>query len=183
MPQYTTPISAAFEFQRTAIEQSQQAFEQSIAFQQRFTNVMVDAIESQESLQRKGVELNRTALHTYLDAVEAVVPGTTATVEEVRRTIDEQYDVLLQNHHEVFDSIEAEIAEGVDAYDQATEEYLDAVDQQIETLVEAHEETEGRTLEAFEQLQSQVEEFQGQVESQVEDMQSQFAATEEQTEA
>lgn len=181
MTQFTTPLSAAFEFQRTAIKQSQQALEQGVEFQKRFNSVLVDSLESQESLQRKGVELNRNAVHTYLDAVEAAVPGTTGNVEEVRETVDEQYDALLDNHAEVFDSVEAEFAEGIETYDEATAEYIEAVDEQIETLIEAHEETEDRTLDAFDQLQTQVEEFQGQVETQVEDMQEQFV--QEQAEA
>ena len=175
---YTTPVTTAFELQRRTIEQSQQAFKQSLAFQQNVSQAMLDSLDSQESAQRRGVELTQTMFHSYLDAVEAAVPGVEGSVEELRATVDEQVAFLLENHEEAFDTVESEFAEGLDAYDELSEDYVAALDEQVELLVEAHEDLEGQSVEAVEQLADQFEDLQEQVEEvqdQVRDVQQQAA--------
>jgi len=178
MVDYTTPVTTAFEMQRNTIEQSQKALEQSVAFQQNVNEAVIDGLDTQESAQRRGVELTKTAVHSYLDAVEASVPGVAGTVDEVREAVDEQYDFLLENHAEAFDNVESELVDGVDTYDELTDEVLTALDDQIAMLVEAHEELESQSVEAAEQFGDQLEEVQEQVEeiqAQVEEVQSQAA--------
>ena len=178
MVDYTTPVTTAFQMQRQTITQSQKALEQSVAFQQNLNEAFVNSLDSQESAQRRGVELSKTAFHSYLDALESAAPGMGATFDELRNTVDEQYDFLLENHAALFDNIESEMSEGVDAYDQMTDEYLDAVDEQISMLVEAHEELEAQSVEAAEQFGDQLEEVQEQVEevqAQVEAVQAEAA--------
>lgn len=172
-PTITTPISTAFELQRTAIEQSQQAVKQGVEFQQRINRAVVGSLDSQESAQRGTVELSRTATHAYLDAVGTAVPGVDQTVEDVREAVDEQFDALLETHAEAFTEIEQQLETGLDSYDEATEEFIGSLDEQIEALLEAHEDVEGQTVEAFQELQTQVDEFQGRVERQVEEVQQQ----------
>jgi methyl-accepting chemotaxis protein len=178
MVDYTTPVTTAFEMQRATIEQSQKALEQSVSFQQNVNEAVIDSLDTQESAQRRGVELSKTAFHSYLDAVEATVPGVGGTVDEVRQAVDEQYDFLLENHAEVFDNVESELLEGVEAYDELTEDYVTAVDEQVSMLVEAHEELEDQSVEVAEQYGEQLEEVQEQVEEiqeQVEEVQAQAA--------
>ena len=178
MVDYTTPVTTAFEMQRATIEQSQKALEQSVSFQKNVNEAVIDSLDTQESAQRRGVELSKTAFHSYLDAVEATVPGMGGTVDELRQAVDEQYDFLLENHAEVFDNVESEMLEGVEAYDEMTEDYVTAVDEQMSMLVEAHEELESQSVEVAEQFGEQLEEVQEQVEEiqeQVEEVQAQAA--------
>jgi len=173
---YTTPVTTVFELQRAAVEQSQQAIHQSLEFQKRFNQALVDSLDSQESAQRRGVELNRTLIHSYLDAVESTVPGASAAVEDLRSSVDEQVDFLLENHAEAFDAVETEFEDGIGAYDELTDDYVGALDEQIELLVEAHEELEGQSVEAVEQMADQMEDLQ----DQVEDVQEQVREVQEQ---
>ncbi|WP_424001530.1 hypothetical protein ACOZ4I_16645 [Haloarcula salina] len=178
MVDYTTPVTTAFEMQRTTIEQSQKALEQSVSFQKNVNSAVIDSLDTQESAQRRGVELQQTALHSYLDALATTVPGVSSSVEQIRETVDEQYDFLLENHAEAFDNVESELTETVDTYDEMTEEYLTAVNEQIDMLVEAHEELETQSVEAAEQFGEQLEEVQEQVEeiqAQVEEVQAEAA--------
>jgi ABC-type transporter Mla subunit MlaD len=178
MTEYTTPITTTFEMQRQAIKQGQQAFEQSIEFQQTVSEAFVDSLDSQESAQRRTVELSKTAFHGYLDAVESTVPGAAGSVEEIRGAIDEQFEFLLENHAELFENIEAETRDGLDAYEDLTTDYLDAMDEQIEMVMEAHEDLEGQSIEAAEQVEDQLEQMQDQVEQvqdQVQEVQEQAA--------
>ncbi|WP_254272721.1 hypothetical protein [Haloarcula marina] len=178
MVDYTTPVTTAFEMQRATIEQSQKALEQSVAFQQNINEAVIDSLDTQESAQRRGVELSKTAFHSYLDAIETTVPGVAGTLEEIRTAVDEQYDFLLENHAEAFDNVESELLEGAEAYDEMADDYVAAVSEQVEMLVEAHEELESQSVEVAEQFGDQLEEVQEQVEeiqTQVEEVQAQAA--------
>ncbi len=167
---YTSPITTTFEMQRATIEQGHRALKQGMEAQRSMNRAMVDSMDSQESAQRRLVELSRTLTESYLDAVESTMPGMGGTVEEMRTALDDQYEFLLENHAEAFDSMEVEMGEGADAYEELTDDYMGAVDEQIEMIVEAHEELEDQSVEAtrqfaeqFDQLQEQVEEVQEQV--------------------
>ena len=175
---YATPVTTTFEVQRATIKQSQRAFEQGVEFQKRLNEAVINSFDSQESAQRRGVELFQTATHSYLDAVESTVPGAAATVEEIRTAVDEQFDFLLENHAETFEAVVAECQNGADAYDEMTADYLEALDEQVALLVEAHEELEAQSVETAEQWGAQIEELQDQVEEvqeQVRDVQEQAA--------
>jgi methyl-accepting chemotaxis protein len=175
---YTTPLTATFEMQRQSIKQGQRALEQSLSVQQSVNEAVLDGMESTESAQRRTVELSQSTFGKTLDAVAANVPGTEPLVEEARRAVDEQFDMLLENHAEVFDSITAEYEEGTDAYDEMMDDYVAALDEQLELLFEAHEQVEDQSVEAVDQLSEQFDEMQAQVEEvqeQVQDVQEQAA--------
>lgn len=178
MVDYTTPVTTAFEAQRATIEQSQQAVEEGVEFQKRMNDVVLGSLESQESVQRRGVELSQTAIHTYLDALESSMPGVEPAIEELRGTVDEQFEFLLENHAEAFDAAEAELGEGVDTYDEMSADSLEALDEQLSMLIEAHEDLESQSVEAVEGMADQVEDLQaqvGEVSDQIQDVQEQAA--------
>jgi predicted RNA-binding protein with RPS1 domain len=174
MSEYTNPISTAFELQRSTIEQGQQAFEQSLDLQQNVNRAVLGSMDAQEDAQRKGVEMSRKSLHTYLDAVEATVPGSAGAVEEVRTTVDEQYDGLLDAHEEAFETAENEFEAGVENYDEMADEYLETFSSQVEMLLDAHEEVEAQTIDVFDQTIDGMEELQVEMEGQTEQFQERF---------
>ena len=178
-PTFTTPVSTAFEMQRNAIRQSQQAFESGVEFQKRMNAAMLDGVGATEEAQRGTVEMTENAVHSYLDAVEATVPGAASMTGQLRETVDGQFDSLYQAHEEAFEMTEGEVAKGVDAYDEMAVDYLAAMNDQIEALLEAHEEIEGQTLEAFQQAEGQFEEMQARFEESSEEMQERFEAQSE----
>lgn len=163
MSDYTTPIEAAFEMQRQSLKQSQDAVVQGVDLQKRVSKAFLGTLDTQEQLQRRLVELHRGVVHNTLDAVEAV-PGSELASEDVRASVDESYDELLDGHAEAFETVASELENNVDAYDEMTDELLAAVEEQLDMLVEAHEELEAQSVEATEEVAGQVEELQGQVE-------------------
>lgn len=181
MSEYTTPVRTTFELQRTAIEQSQQALQNGVEFQKRMNAAALDSLESQEDAQRRTVELTRSAIHGYLDALEATVPGADAGTDEIRETVDEQFVTFEEGHAEAFDVVSDEYAKGVEAYDDFATEYQSTVDEQIDLLLEANEEIEGQTVETvekareqFELAEEQFEQVQAQLEEQGEQFQEQL---------
>jgi gas vesicle protein len=175
MVDYTTPITTTFELQRKTLEQSQRALEGSLKFQREMATAAIDTLEVQETSQRQAVEFLHDSIHRTLDAFEGM-PGAAGMTEEVRTTVDEQYEELLDAHAEAFDTVESEFDESIESYNEMTEEYLATLDEQLDTLLEAHEEFESQSIEATEQVSEQVEELQ----EQVEDVQKQIQDVSEQ---
>lgn len=150
------PLTNVFELQRTAIEQSRDAFEQIIEFQLQFTDAVVSGTEATSELYLQGIETSRQALHSYLDAVDATLPGSDDAVAQIRDTIDEQFDQLEAQQQEAITRME----ENIDETEDASEAYLDSLDDQLDILIDAHEQTEERTVEALQQIETQVEQIQ-----------------------
>ncbi|MFC7155966.1 hypothetical protein ACFQPA_10915 [Halomarina halobia] len=180
MSEYTTPISTAFELQRTTIKQGQRAFERSLEFQRNVNESVLDNLDNQEEAQRNSVELSRSAIHTYLDAVETAFPGSGSNVSEIRRAVDKQFGALLDAHSEAFATTEGEFEKSLDSYDEFSEEYLDALNEQLDLLLDAHQDIERQTVETFDQAMNQFERLQQQMESQAEEAQAQFQEQAEQ---
>jgi len=176
MVDYTQPVEAMFEMQRKSLEQGQHALKQGVEMQSQFGKAAVESMGSQESFQRSAVELQQDLVHSFLDGVEANVPGMDEPVLELREMVDEQYAALLESHEELFTNLTGEMEEGVDAADQMSEEYVGMLDDQMEMLYETHEELEGQSVEAVEEMQAQFEE----VSEQAEELQAQVQEVSEQ---
>lgn len=176
MVDYTQPVKATFEMQRKSLEQGQRALKQGVEMQTQFSKAAVDSLDSQESFQRSAVELQQDLVHSFLDSVEANVPGMDEQVYELREMVDEQYTALLESHEELFVSLTGEMEQSVDAADEMSEEYVSMLDDQMEMLYETHEELEGQSVEAVEEMQAQFEE----VQDQAEDLQAQVQEVSEQ---
>lgn len=157
------PLTTAFEFQRTTIEQSREAFERLIEFQLQLSEAAISGTEVTSDLYKQGIEMNRQALHNYLDAVEATLPRSGDAIVQIRDTIDEQFDQLEEQQQKALSMAEENISD----VEKSSETYLDALDDQLDVLIDAHERTEKRTVEALEQIETQVEQLQeeGQVEA------------------
>ncbi len=154
--------------QRTMINQSQRMAEQTISFQKNMGKLFLNGVESQKSAQQSGVAFTKAAFHSYLDAIEATVPGSRGNVEQVRDIVDEQFDTLAESHAELFDGFEQEFERSVENYDELSEEYLDALKEQTKLMLETNEDMESQTVEAVERFESQAEEFQDQAREQLE---------------
>lgn len=176
MVDYTQPIKTTFEMQRKSLEQGQQALERTFGLQNRVGEAAVDGLETQESVQRNAVELQKEFVHNVLDSVEANVPGTEEMVVELRDMLDDQYDVVLDSHEELFANLTGDVEEGIEAVDEMSDEYFEMLEEQLDALYEAHEELEVQSVEAVDETQEQL----GELQSQVEEMQVQMQEATEQ---
>jgi len=176
MVDYTQPVRATFELQRKSLEQGQEALEQTVDFQRRVGEAAVDSLNAQESVQHSAVELHQEVLFGALDAIETNVPGAEDAVVDLREGLKEQYDVLLDNHGELFANMSKEIEESVDNVEEFSDDALEAFDEQLDLLFEAHEELEAQSVDAAEEIGDQFDEIQ----EQAEEMQAQVQEASEQ---
>jgi hypothetical protein len=174
MPDDTNPFQSAFELQRRAIEGSQRALTHSLAFQRQLNRAMLSSLESGADMNERGAETTRETLHRTLDAVEQLVPGSAAGLDQVRTAIDEQFDAASEAGQQAVDAAES----GVEGVEDASESYLETVDRQLDTLLAAHEDFESQTLAFLDETERQLDaiqqEAEGQVDEQVERLQQQM---------
>lgn len=172
MVDYTNPVTTTFELQRKTLKQGQKALEQTVELQQEMAQGTVELIDSSEVAQRHAVDFQHKTAHTALDNVEQMLPGSEASMEQVREFVDEQFQFLLENHADAFEALRGELENGVDAHGELSDDYLETVDEQLSLLLQAHEDLETQSIEMSEQVEQQVEtveeqlgEFQSQVQS------------------
>lgn len=170
------PFTNAFEFQRTTIEQSREAFERIIEFQLQLSEAAISGTEVTGDLYRQGIEMNRQALHNYLDAVEATLPRSDNAIAQIRDTIDEQFDQLEEQQQKALSMAEENIGDT----EKSSDAYLDALDEQLDILMDAHERTEEQTVEALEQIETQVEQLQEEGQEQAQELQERITDIQDQ---
>ena len=175
MSDYSTPMSTAFEFPRSAIEGTQDAIQSSVEAQKQFNATMVDGFGPARDASERSNDLVRTGIDSYFDAVQSVLPAGSG-LDEAHEMVHEQLDMIEESQHEVIDQFETSLHEGVDSSEEMLDEFLTALEEQVSSLLEAHEDFEGQTLEALEDLEETIEEMQAEVESRGEEMQEQLEA-------
>jgi predicted flap endonuclease-1-like 5' DNA nuclease len=152
-----------FDVQRTAIEQSQDAFKQSVDAQQEFVQSTMD-FDTAKQMHGRSFEATHTMVDAYFDAIEATMPSNqTTALEDVRETMTEQLDALETNQSEALETFEATIHDANEITEQGLEAFVDALDEQIDAILEIHGEVETETLESVEALEGNLEELEAQI--------------------
>lgn len=156
MPLVATPLTTAFELQRTAIQQTRDVFDTTVEFHTNLNEILLDGFEEQQSIQRRLIAIQHVVAHRLVDRVEEDMPVVDAGTDQAREVLDEQFTQLYDNHEQLFRSTVDEFATSVDAYDDVSEDYLAALDEQLALLIRTQEEVEGQSVETAEQVDEQL---------------------------
>lgn len=175
MSEYSTPVSIAFEFQRSTIQSAHEVVENGIEAQKQFNAAMVDGFGPARDASERNTDLVRTGVDTYFDAIEAVVPAGSG-VEEVRELTHEQLDLFEESQLDAIDQFASGFDESTETTGEMLDEFLSALDEQVTTLLNAHEDLEGQTIEMLERLEDGIEDLQAEFEARGEEMQEQLEA-------
>jgi uncharacterized phage infection (PIP) family protein YhgE len=157
------PIEAAFELQRTALEEGRRAADASIGMQDSVNRSVVSGVESQHRIQRRLLSMQQVSLHRLARRVEERSPGPPNVTAEMLEVIDEQYDQLYESQQDLFDGLSQELENGTEAYEELALDSLAALDEQLELLRAATEQLEAQSIEAAEQLEDQLALFDAQL--------------------
>jgi hypothetical protein len=152
MTRTTTPIDAMFEMQRTAIQQSQRAFERSLKFNRRTADLFVEAIRTGESAREQGLAVTEAAVDAYFDAVEATVPADAGGLEELRATAHEQLEATGELQADTVDRLTRLVEENADASEEFVDEWAATVEEGFDAALSASEQFEQRTVAAAETI-------------------------------
>lgn len=183
MSDVTSPVSAAFDFQRNAIEQTREAFKRSVETQQSFGESLVDLGPAKQANEHT-YELARATVDIYFDALQAAIPGQQAAMAPYRDAVEEQIETLEATHVEAIETFEANVREGGNASEELFEEITENLDEQFEQVLKAHENVEDQTVGMldgdFEELRDELE---AQREQFAEDLEARLEQFAERTEA
>ncbi|WP_135534520.1 hypothetical protein [Halostella pelagica] len=141
------PIQTAFEFQRTAVEQTQQATHDAVEAQRTAFQTLAENLDTVQALQSQTNQMSQEAAHAYLDAVEAAVPEDAAPedaaqFDDLRQMIDDGFESADEVQADAWDSFDDIVDESVAAFDEYADNYTEAVDTTFDTFLDAHEEVE-----------------------------------------
>lgn len=148
----TNPIQTAFEFQRTAVEQTQQTTHDVVEAQKALVETFANSVEPVAALQAQTNDMSQQAAHASLDALEASMPEDAADFDELRRAIDDGFESVDDMQADAWESFGEVLDESVAAFDEAADNYTAAVDTTFDTFLNAHEQVEDSVEDVAEDI-------------------------------
>ncbi|MEF8806936.1 hypothetical protein [Natronomonas sp.] len=165
-----SPLSTLFELQRNTIKQTEDLLETALSVPRDVGDSLYSGVETQQELQERALELTRESVHTSLDAAESV-SGDSATLEDLRESVDETFDTLKDQQQEAFDAVDEEYDAVGESYDELSEDALENLGEQIDVLVEFNEGIEDRLIDSLEDVTEQFEKLQEDLEESTDEAQ------------
>jgi hypothetical protein len=144
----TNPFEAVVSMQQTTLKQTQDAMTESMKAQTDIVNAVAENLETIERAQKQGTELSRETVLSTFDAIENVNPD--ADVEELRSSIEEQFDTFEESHEDQWDRLMELTEESLDGYEETADTYSEFVESSFEQFLDAHEEVGERAADATE---------------------------------
>lgn len=155
MSQTATPITIAFDLQRTAIENTRDAVRRNVEAQRALGEAVFD-VESATETSERSYEALATFVDVYFDAVAATTPGGTDQLADVRTAVEDQLATVEDNHVAVLEAFEANLAEGTEVAEDVTDEFLAALDEQFDAVLAANEDAEAETIEVADEVEAEI---------------------------
>jgi hypothetical protein len=146
-------ITATFNFQRTAVEQTHQATLDAIEASTESVTAAGEAIEESEAFVEGTASFTRQSWHAYFDALEANLPEDTADFDRFRAFVDDAADASIESQAEFRSALVDALDENGVAFESAAENYTEVVDDSFEAALEAHEEAEAAWSDAAEEIE------------------------------
>lgn len=150
-------ITTVFDMQRTAIEQAQKAFNRTADLQVEASDAIESGLDAQKSLQKQSTAMSKRLVLSYFDTVASSMPGEEVDVEELKTTVEEQFDTLDEVQDETWESVMKALDEAESTSDRFTEQYVETVDAAFDNFLDAHERIEAQMTEAAEAVDIDVE--------------------------
>jgi DNA repair exonuclease SbcCD ATPase subunit len=173
MSDTTSPLSVAFEFQRSAVESTHEAIENGVEIQRQFNEAVLEGFGPARDASEQSTDLIRTGVDSYFEAIESVVPASSG-IDELHGRLHEQLDTLEESQLEAIEQFETTLHERADSTDELFEEFLATLDEQVTSLLESHDDLEDQTVTALEDLENSIDELQAELDTQGEEIQQQF---------
>lgn len=142
------PLTATFGYQRTVVEQTQNAALETVKAQKTALQQFAGGLETTKQLQTYGNELKRTTLHTYFDAIEQAAPKTDLTA--FHEMVDEGIDVLEQNYEQNWETAIV----GIEEFEDAADTYSETVDDSFDSFLTAHAQIKDNTATVTQQVEA-----------------------------
>ncbi|MDY6818301.1 MAG: hypothetical protein SVG88_06530 [Halobacteriales archaeon] len=150
-------ITTVFDMQRSAIEQAQKAFKRTADLQVEASDALESSLEAQKSLQKQSTAMSERLVLSYLDTVASSAPGEEVDVEELKATVEEQFDALDEVQDDTWEAVTNTLEEVESTSESFTDQYVETVDAAFDSFLDAHERVESQMTEAAEAVDIDVE--------------------------
>lgn len=134
------PLSTAFEFQRSALEQTHSATVEAVEAQKTAVNAAADSVDTFQEIAEQSTQFSQEAVHAYLDSIEQLNPE--ADLDELRDLVDDGFESAEEFQDESWEAVKETIDESVDGFEAAADNYTEMVDSSFDTYLQAHEQVE-----------------------------------------
>lgn len=146
----STPLTAIFDYQRTVIEQTQNAALETVSTQQTAVQQLAGGLKTGKQLQTYGNELKRLTLHASVDAIEQAAPA--ADLTAYHELVDDGIDALEQGYEQNWEAV----IEHIEQVGDAADSYGETVDDSFKSFLETQAQVEDNTATVAEQIESVV---------------------------
>ena len=154
------PMASMIAMQRQSIKQGQQVLQQSMNAQRQWPRIWKDAIESQRSVQKTGLEASRGLAKGMVEMMEASVPSDRSMVGEAEHDASER-------QHEAFESLHQAVEDQFEAVDEISDQTWESIEQQLDENADSYaefvdqstsmtEESVNAFVESLEDMESEV---------------------------
>lgn len=158
MSEYNTPIGPIFELQRETIKRTVDVLQ----FPRGVRNELYrQGADTSEQVGAQILEASRQSIHQSLSVAEAVQHS--GEIDDLRETVDQVFDSLLDNHEEIYNTIE-------ERYEETDTETLTRGAEQVNVLLELNRSIEKQlvtTVEEIEERATQSDEVVSEIEAQI----------------
>ena len=151
------PMASMIAMQRQSIKQGQQILTQSMNAQRQFPRMWKDAIESQRSVQKTGLEASRSLAKGMVEMMEASVPSDQpmvgeegqeaserqhAAFESLHQAVEDQFEAVDEISDQTWESIEGQLEENADSYSEFVDQSTSMTEESVNAFVESLEDME-----------------------------------------
>lgn len=133
------PLTAVFDAQRIAIEQSRTLTHDTIEAQRASFDAAGEILIASERLTERNADLTTGAVGAYFDALEAAFPEGAVDTDELRTVLEDGVETATEGQLESLSAIAEVVEESESAYDGVGDSYAEAVDSSFDAYLDAHE--------------------------------------------
>ena len=151
------PMASMIAMQRQSIKQGQQVLERTMDTQKQVPRMWTDAMESQRSVQKTGLEASRSLAKGMVEMMEAAVPQDQSFVgeddheaserqhaafESLHQALEDQFEAVDEISDQTWENLEGQLDETTDTYAEFVEQSTSMTEESVSAVVESLEEME-----------------------------------------
>lgn len=164
IPQSSNPMASMFELQRQSIRQGQQFMQQGMQAQKQVPRIWEDAISSQRTVQKTGLDASRSLTKSMIEMMEAAIPSEQPLAhddeeashqqheafESLHQAVEDQFEAVEEINSQTWETIEEQLEENTDAYVEFVDQSTSFTEESVNAYVESLEDVQSEVREGME---------------------------------
>jgi ABC-type transporter Mla subunit MlaD len=187
MSNRTAPVDAVFAIQRSAIENTRDAFLSGIAFQRDVNEQFGIDLDLARDLNELEGDIVRNGTDAFFGAITAALPAQAGGIADLFDEVADQIKELEEQETELLadaiDSTEDALGDGSESVDELLADLVENIEEAADQLLETNEDLEESTAEQVEQLRDRLDELNERIEERGDELREQVGSVSEDIES